>query len=652
MPSKVSWFNIEIMKQIARSTGWISIVYFLGLLLILPIRLLTLNLDDWRLNDHNRHVLFQQFTFEFQLAMLVSVPVILAVFLFRFLHVKQSADLMHSLPLKREKIFHHYALTGMVFLLAPVAAITLITIVIHAALDFDQVFSLTDLFYWAGTTSTIAVLLYTATVLIAMMTGISVVHAVLSYIFLFFPFGFIQLLFYNLKILLYGFPSTTYLESQLEKISPLTYATTLNGRVFQWGDAVGYLVAAIIFYVLALLFYQKRNVEQASEAIAIPKLRAIFKYGVTFCTMLVGAAYFNKVSNYSLAWLIFGYVMGAVFGYFIAEMVLQKTWRVFARVKGLAVYAAVVAILVMGVKTLGIYENKVPSIADIQSVQLTNGPLYTSADGVNYYYRMKPLTEQANIATVRKLHQQILDDRNLNRPNNEIESDYFIRYTLKNGRHVTREYRINERLYEDFFKPILESKEYKLAANPLFKVKDSRIKTMNIRANGPSNKELVLSDPQEIKEAIHALREDVLAESYADSLYFQGRGSSIELALEGEGTVYAGEVKPVYLHFIRWLEEKQLLERTVITAEDISHVLVVKGETTNTDSVDELKRELEGKNNSLNIKKNGQIKELLDQASSSSDKEFKAIFYYKFGGYYEIMSFDEEHAPDFVLKHF
>ncbi|GHH99529.1 DUF6449 domain-containing protein [Neobacillus kokaensis] len=655
MPSKMSWFNKEMIMQIVRSTGWISIVYFLGLLFILPIQLMMMYSED-RLPDYYKgesYTLFQV-NFELQLGLLVIVPVILAVFLFRFLHVKQASDLMHSLPLKREKIFHHYAITGIMFLTVPVAVITLMILILRNLLDLGSLYSLEDIFYWAGTTIVITLLLYTASVMIAMMTGISAVHAVLAYIFLFFPVGFVLLLFYNLKILLYGFPSEFFLQQQLERMSPITYATSLNGRIFQWSDAIIYFILAVAFYLLALLFYKKRNVEQASEAIAFPKLRLIFKYGVTFCTMLVGGTYFSGVSNNNISWIIFGYVIGAVFGYFIAEMVLQKTWRIFARLKGLAVFAAVVAILVIGIKALGIYENRVPDLADIQGVQLTNEPywIWNNAEPDEEYYRMKPLKEEANITAVRRMHQQILADRKLKHKKNEQTINYFVRYELKNGSSMTREYQVNERLYDDFFKSIYESKEYKQATKPIFKIKDSEIKSLNIRANGPMNKTVTLSNPEETKEVLEALRKDVLAESYEDSLYFRDRGSIVEIYLGDNHSIHSIEIKPTYQNISNWLKEKGLTDRVKVTGEDLSHVLVVKGDVSNSNDLEISQEELESKKDSLDIKEKRQMEQLLDATSAYDRGEYKVIFYYKFGDYVEIMSFDEEHAPDFVKRHF
>lgn len=652
MPSRMSWFNKELLLQIGRSTGWISIVYFLGLLFILPIQLLMIYSDEAQSVYFTSNSLYLS-NFPFQLGLMVIVPVILAVFLFRFLHSKQATDLMHSLPLKRERIFHHYALAGMVFLIVPVAAITFIILLMHNILDLNSLFSVKDIFYWTGTTIVITLLLYTAAVFIAMMTGMSTVQAVLAYAFLFFPIGITLLVFYNLKIVLYGFPMDYYLNDKLEKLSPITHAASLESWKFHWNDAVIYLIFTIALYGLALYFYKKRNLETASEAIAFSKLRSVFKYGVTFCTMLIGGVYFYDVSFSSYNWTIFGYAIGAVVGYMAAEMILQKTWRVIGRVKGLIVYLAIMAVLAIGVQILGVYENTVPKEADIQNILFTDQfGFYANDEIYKEYYTPLPMKEKANIKAVRKLHEQLLADKKINQPGyNDPSLNFFIRYELKNGKQITREYRVNERLYEDFLKPIYEAKEYKLATKEIFKLKETKIKTLTIGGNGPVTKGVTLSNPKEIKEAMTALRKDVMAEAYEESHYYEGKGSVIDVNL-GEGHSLNLEFKPSYQNIMEWLKQKGLLKRAVVTADDISHVLVAKLETVNPDDIEKIKKEIEKSSNALDVTNKDQLEKLLNNASPDPTHEYQAVFYYQFGDYYEVMSFDEKHAPDFIKDHF
>ena len=649
MPSRMSWFNKELLLQIGRSTGWISIVHFLGLLFVLPIQLLMIYSDETRSYQPEPNNLFL-INFTFQIGIMVIVPVILAVFLFRFLHVKQAADLMHSIPLKRDRIFHQYALTGVVLLILPVAVITLILLLMHNTLDFSNLFNVRDIFYWAGTTSVITLLLYTAAVFIAMMTGMSIVQAVLAYVFLIFPIGITMLVFFNLKIVLYGFPGDYFLNRQLEKLSPISYAAVLDSRKFQWGEGIVYIILTIVLYGLSIIFYKKRNLESASEAIAFPKLRSIFKYGLTFCVMLLGGSYFQEVSYGSFSWTIFGYVIGAVLGYLGAEMILRKTWRVFGRIKGLIVYLAITAVLGIGVQILGIYENKVPEDEQIKTVLFSNQGFYANDDIYREYYTPLPMKEKANIKAVRRLHQQLLSDKSINQQKENNQSvNFYIQYELNNGSKMTREYSINERLYEDFLKPIYESKEYKLSTKEIFKLKENKIKTLTIGGNGPVSQGVTLSNSNDIKEVIAAIKKDVLAESYEESRYY--RGSNIEVYL-GSDHFMSFEFKPDYHNLNEWLKQKDLLKDAKTNSEDVTHVLVAKGGIENLEDIEKVKTDIEKSTDTLDVTNKGQIEQLLNNESADPNNDYTAVFYFSSAHYYEVMFFDEKHAPDFIKDHF
>ncbi|WP_284036862.1 multidrug ABC transporter permease [Neobacillus sp. 114] len=656
MPSKMSLFNKELMLQMGRSTGWISVIYLLGLLFVLPIRILLILYSDSDnfLYYQSRNNLFQ-YDYEIQVFLIAIAPVILAVFLFRFLHVKQAADLMHSLPLKRSRIFHHYALTGMVLLILPVAIVTGIVYIMHFTYDLGSLFTIHDLLYWSGTVIVITLLLYIASVFVGIMTGISVVQAVLAYVFLFFPIGITVLLSYNLKILLYGFPGDFFLNRQLEKLSPITFVTVLESRAFQWKDAVLYIVMTLVLYGLSLFFYKKRNLESASEAIAFPKLRSVFKYGTAFCFMLLGGSYFNDVSFKNLGWTLFGYGIGAGIGYFAAEMVLLKTWRVFTRIKGLVVYLAVIAFLVVGVQALGFYENRIPKQNDIKNVLLTDNPnFYMRYDG--FYgdvFDPKPMKEPENIDAVLKLHKQILANKKVNQQeNNKADRDFFIVYELKNGQKEVRQYRVMTRLYEDFYKPIYESKEFKMTSKEIYMMSEKKVKYLQIRANGPLNKVVTLSTPEDVRQALSLLKEDVLAETYDDHMYYTNGGAFIQFNVGKEQSVVL-DYMPTYVKFTNWLKEKEMLEQARLTAADISHVVVAKGDFSEINDSDlGLESAIEKSKNALKITDKGQIEQVLEKAGSNPRHEYAAVVYYNGGNFKEIMFFDEEHVPEFIKNHF
>ena len=648
MPSKMSLFNKEIIAQIGRSTGWLSLLYFLGLLFALPIQIIMTYSDDHLKPFPKVENLFQYHS-TFQIIFLVSIPVLIAVFLFRYLHVKSAADLMHSLPLNRGKLYHHYALTGFLLLLLPVLLIAISVLIVHETMDLGLYFTKSDILYWVGITTLLNAIIYSASVFVAMMTGISAVHAVLSYIFLFFPFGITILSFLNLKLLLYGFPSDYLLSEELAKMSPLAYVTAMSRETFDGTTAVIYIGVTILLYFLGLFFYKKRKVEAASEAIAFSNLKAVFKYGAAFCVMLVGGSYFHEVSYTSLGWTIFGYVTGAIVGYFAAEMVLQKSWRVFRQVKGLALFLVAVVLLVAGIKSMGIYEDKVPEQATIKGVIIGDNPSFLQGQNsmVKEFYKSKLMIKERNIEAVRQLHEKIIANKTLNQQNEDRNPYLYVKYALKDGGSVMREYRINKKLYSDYFAAVYNSAEYKKATQPIFQMTPSQVQSITIEPNSPENKRAIIYEPQDVKAAFDALKSDILAETYQENVYYEDRGSAISIDFGKNRHVYL-EYKLSDQRLTDWLKSKGLIEKATVSGNDIDHILIAKnnfGDIPNSRS--KLKR-IESQSDVLHVTDKERINEAYHAASRHSHEYIVFVYYHDKQREPEILYMDEQHAPPFV----
>jgi ABC-2 type transport system permease protein len=656
MPSKISSFNKELFLQALRSVGWISIVYFLGLMIAMPIRIIMTYSNKNVFNPPVPVDNLFQYDFVIQMTLLIVIPVLMAVFLFRFLHVKQAADLMHSLPIKRGKIFHHYALIGIILLIVPVILTSISVLITHTVMDLNVYFETKDILYWLGGTVLFNLVLFFAGIFVAMMTGISAVQAVLTYIFLLFPVGITMLIYYNLRIFLYGFPGDYFLSRDLEKLSPITYAAMLEGRPLQWGYIIFYVILAVVLFGLSWFFYKKRRIESASEAIAFSNLRAVFKYGVTTCMMLFGGVYFSEVQNANHIWIIFGYSLGAIIGYFIAEMVLQKTWRVIGNIKGLFIYASVVIVLLVTVQTLGIYENKLPNINEVESVLFTDSPNVYLDNNESYadYFVPAAMTDKENITKVLKLHKQILADKKINQKlvDGQYETAFFM-YKLKNGDKVSRQYRLNKEIYEDYYASIYESEEYKRGMKEIFNVEENQPRRITISTNLPG-KSVTISDRNEMKDVIQAIKQDILSEKYDEGLYYEHTGPNIEIFLGNKRTVFLN-YKPNYKKLTQWLTEKDLLDKAIVTADDIDYILVSRiDEKYPNEPYDiDISKEVEKDPNKLKVTDKKQIELALETAVVGKTHKYIAIMYYKnSGNYSEVFYYNEEHAPDFIKEHF
>lgn len=650
MRSKTLLFNKEMILQVGRNIGWISVIYFLVLFFAIPLKIMMLYSGENYRNFMPVQRLFD-FDFAIQFIMFITVPVVMAIFLYRFLHVKQAADLMHSLPLKRQHIFHFYTLTGLVFLTIPVILITLITIIIHSVYDLNLYFQLADIFRWTGIVILFNSVFFLSGVFIAMVTGISVVQGVLTYIMLLFPAGFTLLIIYNLGLMLYGFPSDYYQVRNIEYLSPITHLTYLEGQKISVKAVLLYSVFLFVIYVLSLLVYKKRSIEAASEAIAFNGLKIVFKYGAAFCMMLLGGLYFDAMQN-EFVWLIFGYAAGGIIGYFAAEMVLQKTWRVFGRVKGLGYFAVAMVVLVLITQAFAPYEKKVPALDEIKSVTYANNIYIEPEDRL----APKPLLQPENIEAVRKFHERIIKNENLNEQAMKSQEFALFNYELKNGDQLVRQYTIDRSDYESEMREIYESLEYKHAYEPIFKINTEDITSIRINKQ-MADSPLIITDKEKINQAIAILKKEIEREPFTIDFYPKGNRSTIEI-MSGKNDYDNIELKQSYKSFIAWLEANKMLQDAMVTPDDIESIIVInesiKEEQFKEYPEEEIINRITNDKNALKLSEHDQVLSAIENAGYGwfNEAPYTAIFVYKTGNHREIRTFTDKDVPEFIKEYY
>ncbi|KAF0819876.1 MULTISPECIES: DUF6449 domain-containing protein [unclassified Cytobacillus] len=648
MQSKTSLIKREILKTIFRSVGWVSIVYFLGLFFAIPLDIIMNSSEEQRkfLDIENLY----QYNFQLQFILSISVPVILSVFLFRYTQVKQYSDLLHSLPVKRESIFHQYALTGIMLLILPVLLIALIVLFLYQPLNLQDFYSVGEIIKWVGITLLFNMVLYMTGVSVGMLTGLSAVQGVLTYIFLLLPVGLIILVSINLPYYLFGFPDQYYMTSKFEKFSPLITITQMNERTPSSVEAVIYLLLIVCLYFVGLQIYKRRRMEAVSHSLVFPITKPIFKYGVTFCSMLLGGGYFGEMQD-GIAWIISGYVFGALIGYAAAEMVLQKSWRVTIHVKGLMIYTAVMAALfVLFQFDLTQYEKSIPRSNEIERVYFSdNFYLYSDADHEEPLY----LKEYENIDLVRRFHEKLVEDEHRHEHVSGRDS-VFIVYELKNGEKLVRSYSINKREYKPFLKLIYESKEYKMATNEIFQVSSDETAKITITPTGPVTKRVVITDKQELMEAVEILTEEVETASYEELQGDYEPYADIEIYHKDSKKAYM-TWNPAYKRFEEWLETKSLLKDAKVNSNDISFALAAKVEDIEINfaagySYEEIFEEMTDSRSSIKITDKEKIESILRNSNGSYEGDFIIAFYFDEQRSIDIKWFTEKTVPNFIKK--
>ena len=424
MRSVTSYFNRELLRGALQRTWPLWAAYTLIWLLLLPVTLFI------RLSD--RHIVYSRPTLSYELlntglptgVMMAAVfGIFFAMAMFAYLTNSRATNGMHAMPIRREGLFLTHYLAGLfcqvVTLLVSFALAALVTAAFGV---FDG--------YAVGMGLLLCVLLvlffYSFGVLCMVCVGQILAGAVF--------YGILNFLFVGMEVLLrsfagnflYGYDgrssafSTAPLSPPVEIASSLSVSYVYDGidpigvRVFHLGTFAAYAAAGLVLAALALLLYRKRRSEMTGNTVAIGWLRPVFKYGVALCSafslgQLLSYFVFELTDSTYTAGALIGTIACMIFagliGYYAAEMLLKKSFRVFKTSwKGALATSAVLILIGLSFPLdLTGYQTRVPEQSDIVSatVNLYGGNVSGSFN----------LSGQESIALLRDAHCAVITDK-------------------------------------------------------------------------------------------------------------------------------------------------------------------------------------------------------------------------------------------------
>ncbi len=245
------------------------------------------------------------------------------------------------------------------------------------------------------------------------------------------------------------------------------------------------------------------------ETITVQGLDSPFRYGLTFCFMLLAGVYFGNLQD-GLFWIIFGYLLFSCLGFCIAGAMLQKTVRVFSKKAFVqyGIYLAIASVVVFGVKyDLMGYEDKMPSLNKVSAVHYT-AISNSSPHGQTMLYR----TEE-DMAKIQALHRKIVNTRaKAQAAENMVYVE--IVYHLNNYSKVARTYnRVDHQAYLEVIAPIHNQAAFKKANYHVFNLDPSDVEKINVSYD---NKSFTVTDSAAIKQAVAILRQDILDTPYEE----------------------------------------------------------------------------------------------------------------------------------------
>ncbi len=459
MRSKTSFFNATIFwKNVKRF--WPLWGTYLGIwILALPVTIANA--------DHlNKPLEFLEIALEIASHlgpfMSFGFAVLSAMAVFNFLYSAKSACMICALPLRREGLYLTSFASGLFWLLGANLLVALIGLL--AGLS-KGMFLLNAMAQWFAIVSLQSLLFYGFACLCAVLTGhllvLPMVYGVLN-----FTAVFVEAMINSLRET-FSYGATDLWDFAMAPLSPLVYMLSTMGEArdyegvtgafdgpglsrvwFEgWGPLVLYGAVGLLLAFAGLMIFRRRHMETASDVVAVRPLKPVFKYCLAGgCALALGMLLYaivvaegNLFSYDSVPALIVCMLVGGFVGYFAAEMLVRKSFRVFkGSWRGFVIFsfAAVALVLCLELDVFG-YERKQPDAEEIFGASIEMSGTYAYVEDPESVQMVLDLHEDL-IRQKKTVEKIVRDPAGENCRITWLDLDYM----LKDGSIMKREYRV------------------------------------------------------------------------------------------------------------------------------------------------------------------------------------------------------------------
>jgi len=462
MKSGTSCFNSTLFKKNLTRYWPVWALYAIVWMYAMPVRCITFVSGNLSWTGETPIKRVQSFANEipnllegFGIFMAFAFGVLAAMAMFSYLYNNRAASMVHALPVRREGLFLTNYLSGLVCLIGPNALVWLLTL--GAESLCSGYMDLYTVSVWFAAQSAMCMFFYSFAVFCAMFTGhllaLPAFYGILNFLAIFLMTLF-DVLF---EPFLYGYAGMT--NTAEEVVWWLTPSIQMGEHV-RWSNPNGlgyrldgvaelviYTVVGLVLAGLALLVYRKRHIESAGDVVAVAVVRPVFKYGVALCSGLFFGYWLYALFGFEVPLGLMGSLLLWTFiGYFAAEMLLKKSFRVWKAWRGCAVLLVLVAagLACLQGDAFG-FVTRVPAVNKVDRIVVDGMGSYPYDEGRSFEFETQ---DAALIEKTIVLHKAIVDaHRN---PESEIGNSEYIRlnvtYTLSNGTTLRRQYGAHVRL--------------------------------------------------------------------------------------------------------------------------------------------------------------------------------------------------------------
>lgn len=484
-------------------------------------------------NDGNSYWYIRNISDLIRISPLINIAYafLVAQLLFGDLYNARMCNVLHALPIRREKWFMSHVASGWLFAAVPCIIGCVLSMVLSIGTRVENGWMVC--LYWLGGTLLQFTCFYGIAVLSSVAVGNRFAMLVVCGIV-----NFFSILVYCLVVTLYipllygidiqekGFTTFAPMVRMMNRSDYISVQRNTDefGNIirawFEVGEGWGYLFicagVGLALLGISCLLYKKRHMESAGDFMAFRCVEPVFQIIYTVCVGIM----FHFVS-FNMFGLRSNWIMlaaGLVIGFFTGRMLLERQTRVFRKKSflGCAALLAVMAlsIVVVHLDPLGL-ETWVPEKDQVEKVGVSTGWYYNDAAD---WSGEVILDEPQEIDDILAVHEYVLAHSNLKRgtviatvevPEGAYKSStsITINYFLKNGTCRQRYYQIfNDEEAAQILAPYFSTMEYHFGEDTDPASLAAKLEIMTVDNGGQNS--VHITDKAEIRSFLEAVEKD------------------------------------------------------------------------------------------------------------------------------------------------
>lgn len=470
---------------------------------------------------------------------------------FSWLMKKEQVDFYHSQPMKREKRFLLLYVDG-ILLYECMMILHMIILSILIGMRGYLSGGIVKCMLWNLISySVIFLLIYSIVVLAVMLTGNLVVAFMASGTLLFYPI-MVKILLQSYSVMYFQTYTEVYNSSMdiVNVADPFQTILSVIKNLIAGSPSGGFnnilqaCILSVVAAIVAFFLYKWRPSECAGKALAFPFLGSVIRILLVIPTgMVLGLCLTAFQVGDADIWLYFGTVLGVVLMHGFMEVVFQSDIRACLGKKKQLLLSLLLTVGIVSVFRYDMvgYDNYLPEAEKIAEASCNISVGDYAREYTNYidYYKLNeegvPLfavesmgatewgyteTEyqlQISSASETKAILRLVKGHMENQgPDYDAMKSVLVRYKLKSGKEVYRQYYMDEARLKQYFAALYETKEGKELMHPYIHLAVEQAKTVSVCMGIDGEERLLALNEEERKQLQACYQKDIEENTYEE----------------------------------------------------------------------------------------------------------------------------------------